>query len=174
MSRHALRRPVATVMAALAVAGATAGAAQLTHTTAADRPAPCSRYDGRGGDGAVTGRDGLPGLPVAAAASGCALPGALPDKPEDRLSVVDKARIVVLMADGEARDSEVAAQYRVSEDQVAAWKRQLLLGDWFGLLRPDQHQPRPRQRLEGYDRVFGIFTAADGVPRPRAAGTPAS
>ncbi|SNT58755.1 hypothetical protein [Actinacidiphila glaucinigra] len=133
MPRHTLRRPVATVLAALVVAASTAGAAQLTHP-GADRPAPCSR-DGVH-ESADTVREALPRLPVAAAASGCAASGALPDKPEDRLSVADKARIVVLMAGGDARGSEVAAKYQVSEDQVAAWKGQLLLGDWFGLLRP--------------------------------------
>ncbi|MET9879894.1 helix-turn-helix domain-containing protein [Actinacidiphila glaucinigra] len=131
MPRHTLRRPVATVLAALAVAAGTAGAAQLTHP-GADRPTPCSR-DGVH-EGADTVREALPRLPVAAASSGCAASGALPDKPEDRLSVVDKARIVVLMAGGDTRGSEVAAKYQVSEDQVDAWKGQLLQGDWFRLL----------------------------------------
>lgn len=142
MPRHTLRRPVATVMAALAVAAGTTGAARLTHP-GTDRPAPCSR-DGvhRGAD---TAREAMPGMPdaaVATAASGCAASGALPDKPEDRLSLADKARIVVLMAGGDARGSEVAAKYQVSEEQVAAWKGQLLLGDWFGLLRPTSGTPR--------------------------------
>ncbi|MDX2819436.1 hypothetical protein ABZ312_28460 [Streptomyces sp. NPDC006207] len=136
MSRHTLQRPVALVMAALAVAAGTTGAAHLTHTSA-DRPAPCSREGIPGDDKGAAGPGGVPGLPVAAGASGCAVPGALPDKPEDRLSVVDKTRIVVLMATGEARGSEVTAQYKVSEDRVATWKAQLLMGDWSGLLLPD-------------------------------------
>ncbi|MFE0631768.1 hypothetical protein ACFW3D_33055 [Streptomyces sp. NPDC058864] len=134
MPRHALQRPVALVMAALAVAAGTAGAAHLTQTSA-DRPAPCSRDAGRAGDDGESSRHALPGLPTAAAAAGCAPPGALPDKPAKRLSVVDKARIVMLVASGEARGSEVAAQYRVSGDQAAVWKRQLLVGDWPGLMR---------------------------------------
>jgi hypothetical protein len=138
MPRHALRRPVALVMAALAVAAGTTGAAHLTHTSA-DRPAPCSREGIPRGERGAAGPVGLPGLPVAAAASGCAAPGALPDKPVDRLSVADKARIVVLTATGEARGSEAAAQYRVSEDRVATWKAQLLTGDWPGLLLPGAH-----------------------------------
>ncbi|MFB7291545.1 hypothetical protein [Actinacidiphila glaucinigra] len=135
MPRHTLRRPVATVLAALAVAAGTTGAAHLTQTSA-DRPAPCSRDAGRAGDVGDTARHALPGLPTAAAAAGCAAPGALPDKPVKRLSVFDKARIVVRVASGEARGSEVAAQYRVSGYQAAVWKRQLLLGDWPELLRP--------------------------------------
>lgn len=171
MSKHFWQRPMALVVAAVAVTAGTAGAAQLTHGID-DRPAPCSRDAAPGGDGGDGGDGGFsfarlfggegadggdagapgrpgepgdpgsgldagPGLPGKAGESGCARSGNLPDKAEDDLSVIDKTRIVALTVTGQVRESEVAEKYRIPESQVTEWKRQMLQGDWLGLLLPD-------------------------------------
>ncbi|MEU4098663.1 hypothetical protein [Streptomyces sp. NPDC026673] len=168
MSTHFWQRPMALVVAAVAVTAGTAGAAQLTHGVD-DRPAPCARDANRGGDGgdggfsfaglfggagAAGGDTGAPGrqdepgdrgsgpgagpgLPGKTGASGCARSGNLPDKTEDGLSVIDKTRIVALTVTGQVRESEVAEKYRIPESRVTEWKRQMLTGDWLGLLLPD-------------------------------------
>ncbi|MGW3248580.1 hypothetical protein [Streptomyces sp. NPDC001070] len=103
---------------------------------------------GDGGDAGAPGKPGQhgepgkglgaePGRPGQAGKGGCAASDALPDKPENQLSAFDKTRIVLITVTGNATASEVAAKYKVPEDQVGVWKRQALQGDWLGLLMPD-------------------------------------
>ncbi|MFE7774887.1 DUF1153 domain-containing protein [Streptomyces sp. NPDC057445] len=53
----------------------------------------------------------------------------LPDKPNEELSVVDKAQIVTAVQSGGTTRAEAAVKYEVSEREIDIWKREVLDGD---------------------------------------------
>lgn len=156
-SRRVWKRPLALVVMAAAIAGG--GACSFEGSSAGASAAP-TRHDGsrgadgargtdsvtgllagcaRGGEGGQGGRPGEPGQagrpgePGGAGGAACLRLADLPAKPEDKLSAVDKVRIVLTVTSGHATRSEVAEKYKVPEKVFDMWKEQVLDGDWLGL-----------------------------------------
>ncbi|WP_431964292.1 DUF1153 domain-containing protein [Actinacidiphila sp. bgisy160] len=101
-------------------------------------PAGCARggeggKGGAGGKGGRPGEPGQPGQPGERGGAGCLRLADLPDKPAEKLSAVDKVRIVLTVTSGHATRAEVAEKYKVPEKTFDTWKEQVLGGDWLGL-----------------------------------------
>lgn len=149
-SHRVWKRPFALVVMAAAIAGggactsAGASATQPRHdgSRAADGArgtdsvpcllAGCAR-GGEGGQGGRPGEPGQPGRPGEPGGAACLRLADLPDKPEEKLSAVDKVRIVLTVTSGHATRAEVAEKYKVPEKVFDTWKEQVLDGDWLGL-----------------------------------------
>ncbi|MER6569717.1 hypothetical protein ABT288_26865 [Streptomyces sp. NPDC001093] len=133
------RRPILLAAASVALVTVTAcGAQAATHTA----PAPTgytalahrSGHCGEGGEGGKGGAPGQPGQPGEPGKPGCFSLHDLPDKPKSELSLADRARIALTVLTGRATKAEVAKKYKISEKEVDTWERQVLNGDWLGLL----------------------------------------
>ncbi|MFI2201661.1 hypothetical protein ACH47Z_12975 [Streptomyces sp. NPDC020192] len=139
MSTSLWRRPSLLAAASVAIVTVTAcGAQAATHSS----PAPSgyaalaqqSDHCGEGGAGGKGGAPGQPGQPGQPGKPGCLSFDALPDKPKSDLTPVDRARIAVTVLTGRATKADVAKKYKISEKEVDTWERQVLNGDWLGLL----------------------------------------
>lgn len=155
-SHRVWKRPLALVVMAATIAGGSACSFQGSSAEAspAQTSHDGSRGDGargsesvtsllagcaRGGEGGQGGRPGEPGQPGQPGEPGepggaaCLRLADLPAKPKERLSAVDKARIVLTVTSGHATRAEVAEKYKVPEKTFDLWKEQVLDGDWLGL-----------------------------------------
>ncbi|MEU1541534.1 DUF1153 domain-containing protein [Actinacidiphila glaucinigra] len=156
-SHRVWKRPLALVVMAAAVAGggacsfqgssSEASPAQTRHDgsrgadgargsdSVAGLLAGCARggEGGEGGQGGRPGEPGQPGRPGEPGGAACLRLADLPSEPAERLSAVDKARIVLTVTSGHATRAEVAEKYKVPEKMFDIWKEQVLDGDWLGL-----------------------------------------
>ncbi|MFK4228069.1 hypothetical protein [Streptomyces sp. NPDC019890] len=92
---------------------------------------------GKGGDsgrGGGPGRSGEPGRP---GTQGCTRFEDLPDKPKDKLTLADRVRIVMVVLHGPTTSAEAARKYKMPAQEIDAWKRQYLAGDWTALMGKD-------------------------------------
>ncbi|MFF3914674.1 hypothetical protein ACFYZB_14475 [Streptomyces sp. NPDC001852] len=134
------RRPALLAAASVALVTVTACGAQAATHAAPAAPtgytalAHQSGHCGEGGEGGKGGAPGQPGQPGQPGKPGCLSFHDLPDKPKSDLSLTDRARIALTVLTGRATKAEVAKKYKISEKEVDTWERQVLNGDWLGLI----------------------------------------
>ncbi|MEU6064764.1 helix-turn-helix domain-containing protein [Streptomyces sp. NPDC047082] len=137
MSRIRWRRPLVLAVASMAIATGTACAAQASPgvTPGVSQVASADHsHCGQGGEGGKGGAPGEPGEPGKPGERGCFALGDLPDKPKSELTVVDKLRIVLIVESGQAKKSDVAKKYKISEKEIDTWVKQVRQGDWAALV----------------------------------------
>ncbi|WP_316752465.1 helix-turn-helix domain-containing protein [Streptomyces herbicida] len=137
MSRIRWRRPLVLAVASMAIATGAACAAQASPgvTPGVSQVASADHsHCGQGGEGGKGGAPGEPGEPGKPGERGCFALGDLPDKPKSELTVVDKLRIVLIVESGQAKKSDVAKKYKISEKEIDTWVKQVRQGDWAALV----------------------------------------
>ncbi|MER6385937.1 hypothetical protein [Streptomyces sp. NPDC001250] len=145
MSTNLWQRPFLLAAASAALVTVTAcGAQAVTHAAPAatgySALAQQSSQCGEGGEGGKGGAPGQPGEPGQPGKPGCAPfqgPQDLPDKPKSELSQLDKARIALTVLTGRVTQADAAKKYKISEQEISTWERQLLNGDWLAFLQPE-------------------------------------
>ncbi|MEU6508571.1 DUF1153 domain-containing protein [Streptomyces sp. NPDC046942] len=139
MSTSLWQRPLLLAAASVAVVTVTAcGAQAATHPASAPTGisalAHQSDHCGEGGAGGKGGAPGQPGQPGQPGKPGCLSLQDLPDKPKSELTDLDKARIALSVLTGRVTQADAAKKYKISEKEISTWERQILSGDWLGLL----------------------------------------
>ncbi|MFG2294434.1 hypothetical protein [Streptomyces sp. NPDC048603] len=144
------QRPLILAAASLALVAGTACAANASESHAptgtsssvtAGQSSFCGKggEGGEGGEGGRGGQPGQPGEPGKPGQLGCFRFDDLPDKPKEKLTVVDKVQMVMILLadDSDAMKERIADKYKISTEQLDTWKQQYLDGNWYALMDND-------------------------------------